>query len=47
MPGLPAIAVSEEAHYSVTRAAGVLGIGERQIVRLPVDRAGRIRPDLA
>ncbi|WP_179282026.1 pyridoxal phosphate-dependent decarboxylase family protein [Streptosporangium subroseum] len=47
MSGLPAIAVSEEAHYSVTRAAGVLGIGERQIVRLPVDRAGRIRPDLA
>lgn len=46
-PGRPAIAVSEEAHYSVTRAAGVLGIGERQIVRLPVDRAGRIRPDLA
>ncbi|MGC5010750.1 pyridoxal phosphate-dependent decarboxylase family protein [Streptosporangium sp. DT93] len=47
MPGPPAIAVSEEAHYSVTRAAGVLGIGERQIIRLPVDRAGRIRPDLA
>ncbi|GII77037.1 amino acid decarboxylase [Sphaerisporangium rufum] len=47
LPGPPAIAVSEEAHYSVTRAAGVLGIGERQIVRLPVDHAGRIRADLA
>ncbi|MFI7537923.1 pyridoxal phosphate-dependent decarboxylase family protein [Streptosporangium sp. NPDC049376] len=46
-PGLPAIAISEEAHYSVTRAAGVLGIGEGQIIRLPVDQAGRIRPDLA
>jgi L-2,4-diaminobutyrate decarboxylase len=36
-PGRPAIAVSEEAHYSVLRAAGVLGIGETQIVRLPVN----------
>ncbi|MEV3920798.1 pyridoxal phosphate-dependent decarboxylase family protein [Actinomadura coerulea] len=40
--GLPAIAVSEEVHYSVTRAAGVLGIGEKRIVRLPVDPDGRI-----
>ncbi|MEU8204879.1 pyridoxal-dependent decarboxylase [Streptosporangium sp. NPDC049046] len=47
LPGPPAIAVSEEAHYSVTRAAGVLGIGEGQIIRLPVDQAGRIRPELA
>ncbi|MEV4095845.1 pyridoxal phosphate-dependent decarboxylase family protein [Streptosporangium saharense] len=46
-PGPPAIAISEDAHYSVTRAAGVLGIGERQIIRLPADRTGRIRPDLA
>ncbi|MFC4587708.1 pyridoxal phosphate-dependent decarboxylase family protein [Sphaerisporangium corydalis] len=46
-PGPPAIAVSEQTHYSVTRAAGVLGIGERQIIRLPADSAGRIRPDLA
>ncbi|MEU8384761.1 pyridoxal-dependent decarboxylase, partial [Streptosporangium sp. NPDC048865] len=36
-PDPPAIAVSEDVHYSVTRAAGVLGIGERQIIRLPVD----------
>ncbi|MFF4986073.1 pyridoxal phosphate-dependent decarboxylase family protein [Streptosporangium saharense] len=46
-PGPPAIAISEDAHYSVTRAAGVLGIGERQIIRLPADRTGRTRPDLA
>ncbi|MCD0452479.1 pyridoxal-dependent decarboxylase [Actinocorallia sp. API 0066] len=45
--GRPAIAISEEAHYSVNRAAGVLGIGEQQIVRLPVDGHGRIRPDAA
>ncbi|GAA1594363.1 lysine decarboxylase DesA [Actinomadura kijaniata] len=43
--GIPAVAVSEEVHYSVTRAAGVLGVGERQIVRLPVDRSGRVRAD--
>lgn len=40
--GRPAIAVGEDVHYSVTRAAGVLGIGETRIVRLPVDRRGRI-----
>ena len=43
--GRPAVAISEEAHYSVDRAVGVLGIGAEQIVRLPVDEAGRIRPD--
>ncbi|WP_106396604.1 pyridoxal phosphate-dependent decarboxylase family protein [Actinocorallia populi] len=43
--GRPAVAISEEAHYSVSRAAGVLGIGEEQIVRLPVDRRGRIRAE--
>lgn len=40
--GIPAIAASEDAHYSVVRAAGILGIGEEQIVRLPVDAARRI-----
>jgi L-2,4-diaminobutyrate decarboxylase len=40
--GRPAIAVGEDVHYSVTRAAGILGIGESRIVRLPVDRRGRI-----
>ena len=38
----PAIAVSEEAHYSISRAIGILGIGEKQIVRLPVNHAGQI-----
>ncbi|MCP2338452.1 pyridoxal phosphate-dependent decarboxylase family protein [Actinomadura rupiterrae] len=45
--GRPAIAVGAEAHYSVVRAAGVLGIGEDQVVRLPADRRGRIRADRA
>ena len=38
----PAIAVSEEAHYSITRAVGILGIGENQIVKLPVNNKGQI-----
>lgn len=37
----PAIAVGD-AHYSVCRAAGILGIGEEQIVRLPVNREKQI-----
>jgi L-2,4-diaminobutyrate decarboxylase len=40
--GRPAIAVSEAAHYSVSRAAGVMGIGAEQIVRLPVNRKHQI-----
>lgn len=43
--GLPAIAVSVDAHYSMTRAAGILGIGEEQLVRLPVNQARQIRAD--
>jgi len=39
---IPAIAVSEDVHYSITRAAGILGIGEDQIVRLPVNQAKQI-----
>ena len=38
----PAIAVSEDAHYSVCRAVGILGIGEDQIVRLPINRERQI-----
>lgn len=34
---LPAIAVSEDAHYSISRAAGIMGIGSNQIVKLPVN----------
>jgi L-2,4-diaminobutyrate decarboxylase len=38
----PAIALGEDAHYSVCRAAGIIGIGEEQIVRLPINRAKQI-----
>ncbi|GAB2837613.1 pyridoxal-dependent decarboxylase [Actinocorallia aurea] len=44
--GHPAVALSEDAHYSVDRAVGVLGIGAERVVRLPVDDSGRIRPEL-
>lgn len=40
----PAIAVGEDSHYSITRAAGLLGMGEAQVVRLPLDAARRIDP---
>lgn len=43
----PAIAASEEAHYSITRAAGIIGVGEDQVVRLPLDDARRIDPAAA
>lgn len=42
VPGDLAILAPPSAHYSVTRAAAILGLGERAIVPLPVDRLGRI-----
>lgn len=39
---LPAIAVSEDAHYSISRAAGILGIGSEQIVKLPTNEKKQI-----
>jgi len=41
----PAIAMGEDAHYSISRAAGILGIGGEQIVRLPMNRQRQIRAD--
>ena len=35
--GLPAIAIGSNGHYSITRAVGMLGIGEEQIIRLPLN----------
>jgi len=36
------IAVGADSHYSVNRAAGVLGIGESCVIRLPLDDQRRI-----
>lgn len=43
-----AFLVSEHAHYSVERAAGILGLGQEGVVRVPVDDHFRIHlPALA
>ncbi len=36
--------VSEDAHYSLDKAANVLGIGTSQLVKVPVDGHGRMDP---
>jgi len=37
-----AMLVSEHAHYSVARAAGVMGLGQENVLRVPVDRQFRM-----
>ena len=44
-PGDLALLATPEAHYSIARAAGILGIGQRNIFPLEVDERGVIRPD--
>ncbi|MEM6719431.1 MAG: aminotransferase class V-fold PLP-dependent enzyme [Bacteroidota bacterium] len=39
---IPAIAVSADVHYSIKRAVGILGIGEKQLIPLPINDAGQI-----
>lgn len=44
-PGPPPVLVAHaEAHYSVSRAAGVLGLGTRHIVKPPLDERRRMDP---
>jgi L-2,4-diaminobutyrate decarboxylase len=38
----PAVAISEDAHYSLDKAVGILGIGKQQIVKLPTDSKRKI-----
>jgi L-2,4-diaminobutyrate decarboxylase len=35
--GRPAIAIGEDAHFSVSRIAGIIGVGQDQVVRLPLN----------
>jgi L-2,4-diaminobutyrate decarboxylase len=45
--GVPAdatLVVQADAHYSVARVAGVLGIGTGNIIRVPLDERRRMRP---
>ena len=43
--GLPAILVGADAHYSLSRAAGIAGMGTRQVLHLPLDERRRVRPE--
>jgi glutamate/tyrosine decarboxylase-like PLP-dependent enzyme len=39
------VVVSQEAHSSVIKALGMLGLGRSRVVRVPVDGQGRMRAD--
>lgn len=41
-----AILVSELGHYSLAKAANVLGLGRRAIRTIPIDSSHRVRPEL-
>ena len=45
--GAPPITViiGDEAHPSLTKSLGLLGMGRNRVVRVPVDDQGRIRPE--
>jgi len=40
-----AILAPEASHYSVARAAGILGLGHRALYKLPTDERGVVQPD--
>ena len=40
----PVLVAHADAHYSVARAAGILGLGSRQTVRVGLDARGRMDP---
>ncbi|MBC8076637.1 MAG: aspartate aminotransferase family protein [Chloroflexales bacterium] len=39
------VVVGDEVHVSVLKALSLLGLGRERIVRVPVDRQGRLRPE--
>lgn len=39
------VIVGDEVHVSLLKALSLLGLGRERVVRVPVDRQGRIRPD--
>ena len=41
----PVIVVHSDAHYSVSRSAGILGLGTNQVVRVPLDQRRRMDPN--
>lgn len=36
---------SRDAHYSITKAAGLIGIGTKRVIKVDVDEAGRMIPE--
>jgi L-2,4-diaminobutyrate decarboxylase len=40
----PVLVVHADAHYSVSRAAGILGLGTKQVLRVGLDRRRRMDP---
>jgi L-2,4-diaminobutyrate decarboxylase len=44
---IPAIAVSEESHYSIIRAVEMLGLNKQQIIKLPVNSKRQVDIDKA
>jgi L-2,4-diaminobutyrate decarboxylase len=47
LPFRPRVLCSEAAHFSIARAAGFVGLGRSAVLRVPVDRSGRMRVDAA
>ncbi len=41
----PVLVVNADTHYSVSRAAGMLGLGTRQVLRAPLDSRRRLDPN--
>jgi len=39
------VVVGDEVHVSLLKALSLLGLGRERVVRVPVDRQGRMRPD--
>ena len=39
------VVVSEEAHPSLIKSLGMLGLGRERVIRVPVDGQGRMRAD--
>jgi glutamate/tyrosine decarboxylase-like PLP-dependent enzyme len=39
------VIVGEEAHPTLIKSLGLLGLGRKRVVRVPIDRHGRMRPD--
>ncbi|MEZ6066072.1 MAG: aminotransferase class I/II-fold pyridoxal phosphate-dependent enzyme [Planctomycetaceae bacterium] len=40
----PVLLVQADAHYGVVRSAGILGLGTRQVIKVPLDERRRMNP---